>query len=391
MMRISHPVKEHSSRYMRSICLSLWFVVLSLVLWPSPGTAGDMFSGLGDFFSGTKSIVRVKAEFDLSPNDASALDWSPDGKRLAVSGILNPYVKVFDVHNKKLVMTLKKLAGGSHGLAYSPDGRFIAAGHSFTQMIKGVSVMIWDAKTGAIVKSITGPFPVDKPSNSVTYLAFSPDGRYLAVGYMGDFRHAGENIIYLYDTNTWLPLRSLGDARADVHGGLLFSPDGRHIAHGTLGGEIRIWDVASGQLVRAIKAHPDYYIYAISYSPNGKWIASCTQRGASTSDVDKLTGKPIPKKGEYQDVRIWDVENGSLVKRIGNYPWGIWTLKFNRSGSLLAIGTAEKQLQLWTTNGWHLVETVNVQDIPESVSFSPDNKYLAVGAGGIATVWEFKK
>lgn len=379
---------------LRRICIvwsmQLFFALLALAIWPSSGTAGGIFTGLGSFFDDTKSIASVKAEFDLSPNGATAIDWSPDGKSIAVSGILNPYVKVFDVQNKKLVMTLKKLAGGSQSLVYSPDGRFIAAGHVFTQMLKGVSVFVWDAKTGALIKSITGPFPIDKPANSVTYLAFSPDRRYLAVGYRGNFPHAGGNI-YLYDTGSWAPVRSFGDAKEPAQGGLIFSPDGRHIAHGTLGGEVRIWDVTSGQLVREIKAHPAYHIYAISYSPSGKWIVSCTQRGASTSNVDKITGKPIPKKGEYQDVRIWDVENGNLVKRIGNYPWGIWTLKFNLSGSLLAIGTAEKQLQLWTTNDWQLVDTLNVQDIPESVSFSPDNRYLAVGAGNVATVWEFRK
>lgn len=387
-MKISHPVKQHNSRYMRSIFLSLWIVVFSLVLWPSPGTAGDMFSGLGDFFSGTKSIVRVKAEFDLSPNDASALDWSPDGKRLAVSGILNPYVKVFDVQNKKLVMTLKKLAGGSHGLAYSPDGRFIAAGHSFTQMIKGVSVMIWDAKTGALVKSIIGPFPIDKPANSVTYLAFSPDGRYLAVGYMGDSQYAGDNI-YLYDTNTWLPLRSFG-AKENIDGGLLFSPDGRHIAHGTLGGEIRIWDVASGQLVRAIKAHPAYHIYAISYSPNGKWIASCTQRGATVINRDEATGKFIEPKGEYQNVRVWDTGSGNLVAKIGDYPGGVWAMQFSRDGNLLAIGV-KQQLQIWRVDGWRLLGALKLSDLPDLVTFSPDSRYIAVGVGGVATVWEFKK
>ncbi len=388
VMKISDPVKERGSRRMRSIFLPLLALVLALVLWPSPGTAGGMFSGLSDFFHGTKSIARVKAEFDLSPNDASALDWSPDGKFLAVSGILNPYVKVFDVRSKKRVMTLRKLAGGSHGLAYSPDGRYLAAGQAFTQWLQGVSVMIWDAKSGALVKSLRGPFAPDKPANSVTYLAFSPDGRYLAVGYMGDVQHPRDNI-YLYDTRTWLPLRSFG-TNEHIDGGLLFSPDGRHLAHGTMEGDIRIWDVASGRLVRVIKAHPAYYIYAISYSPNGKWIASCTQRGATVISRDEATGKFIEPNGEYQNVRVWDTGSGKLVTKIGNYPGGVWAMQFSRNGNLLAIGI-KQQLQIWRVDGWRLLDALKLSYLPNLVAFSPDNKYLAVGSGVIATVWEFRK
>lgn len=367
----------------------LFFALFALVIWPSSGTAGSTFTGVSDFFGDTKSIAKLKAEFNLSPGDASALDWSPEGKFLAVSGILNAEVKVFDVHNKKLTMTLKKLAGGSHGLAYSPDGRFIAAGQALTQRLKGVSIYVWDSKTGALVKNITGPFPIDKPANSVTYLAFSPDGRYLAVGYYGNFPHPGDNI-YLYDTRSWTPIKSFGDAKAPAQGGLIFSPDGQRIAQGTLGGEIRIWDVATGQLVREIKAHSAYHIYAISYSPNGKWIASCTQRGATVISRDEVTGKFIEPKGEYQNVRVWDTDSGNLVTKIGDYPGGVWAMQFSRNGKLLAIGV-KQQLQIWNVDGWRLFGALKLSDLPDLVTFSPDSRYIAVGAGGVATVWEFKK
>lgn len=366
----------------------LVLVLLCLAIWPSPGIAGNFFPTLGDLFGDTKSIAKLKAEFDLSPGDASTLDWSPDGKFLAVSGILNAEVKIFDLQNKKLTMTLKKLAGGSPGLAYSPDGRFIVAGHAFTQALKGVSIFVWDAKTGALVKSITGPFPIDKPANSVTYLAFSPDGRYLAVGYYGNFPYPGDNI-YLYDTSIWSPVKSFGDAKAPAHGGLIFSPDGRHIAHGTIKGEIRIWEVVTGQLSREIKAHGDY-VESFAYSPDGKRIVSGTATGSTKGHLNQATGKFVTVKNEEQ-VRIWGMDGDKPLRTIEGFTTSVRVLVFSREGKYLVSGSDDKTIRIWDTGKWEVVGTLRTSAEPMAASFSPDNKYLAVGAGNTATVWEFKK
>lgn len=366
----------------------LFFALFALAIWPLSGTAGGIFSGFGDFFGDTKSIAKLKVEFDLSPGDASALDWSPDGKFLAVSGILNSEVKVFDVQNKKLSLTLKKLAGGSQGIAYGPDGHFIAAGQAFTQSLKGVSIFVWDAKTGVLVKSITGPFPIDKPANSVTYLAFSPDGRYLAVGYYGNFPYPGDNI-YLYDTRSWAPFKSFGDAKAPAKGGFVFSPDGQHIAHGTLSGEIRIWGVASGQLIRTIVAHSDH-VESFAYSPDGKRIVSGTATGSTRGHLNQATRKFVTVKNEEQ-VRIFGMANDKPLRTIEGFTNSVRVLVFSREGKYLVSGSDDKTIKIWETGKWEVVGTFTTSAEPMAASFSPDNRYLAVGAGNAATVWEFKK
>jgi len=57
-----------------------------------------------------------------------------------------------------------------YGLAYSPDGKFVASGGG-----PGV-VKLWDAATGQILSSL------DRIEGAVESVAISPDGRWLAAG-----------------------------------------------------------------------------------------------------------------------------------------------------------------------------------------------------------------
>ena len=55
-------------------------------------------------------------------------------------------------------------------VTFSPDGKTVASG------CKDTSIKLWDAQTGALVRTLTGP------KNRLESLAFSPDGKTLASG-----------------------------------------------------------------------------------------------------------------------------------------------------------------------------------------------------------------
>jgi len=53
-----------------------------------------------------------------------------------------------------------------------------------------------------------------------------------------------------------------------------FSPDGRLLASGSWGGTIiRLWDVASGQLVRTLEGHTSR-VHSVAFAPDGHLLAS---------------------------------------------------------------------------------------------------------------------
>jgi WD40 repeat protein len=65
----------------------------------------------------------------LEPQDGPifAVDWSPDGKRVAVAGA-GPAVNLYDVDSGSPVGSCKGHAAGIYTIAFSPDGRTLATG-----------------------------------------------------------------------------------------------------------------------------------------------------------------------------------------------------------------------------------------------------------------------
>src|SRR5262249_947754 len=74
--------------------------------------------------------------------DASALAWTPDGRRLA-SGGFDATIRIWDAATGRQTLSIAAPDGGVLGLAWSPDGRRLAAGNWREQ-----TVTVWDPATG---------------------------------------------------------------------------------------------------------------------------------------------------------------------------------------------------------------------------------------------------
>lgn len=238
----------------------------------------------------TLNGTTVLAQSDLL---ITAVDWSPDGTRIAGVGP-NGLVRVWSASGAPLVDLIGSI-GAVNTVAWSPDGRRVAAAGA-DRVIR-----IWDAGTGQLLGFMQGHEAV------INAISWSPDGIRLASTSIGELytlrtwdvnnfsQLAALQMGNLYDV-AWSPsgfeLAAAGaDARAivisatltgvdrrfvagtDPLGSITWSPDGVRLAAGDGRGIIYIWDVASGQVVTTLQSNTNW-ISALAWAPDKLRLAS---------------------------------------------------------------------------------------------------------------------
>jgi WD40 repeat protein len=111
--------------------------------------------------------------------------------------------------------------------------------------------------------------------------AHSPDGKLLALGRGGE---ADRGKVFLIDPATDKKVRELTPGHQYGATDLAFHPDGKHLASSGRDTVVRIWDTASGKMVKELgkprgRQFKDW-IHAISFSADGRWLAAADMAGA---------------------------------------------------------------------------------------------------------------
>ena len=170
------------------------------------------------------------------------LALSPNGSRFAVR-VGRTEVGLFSTKTTERIGAFRARVGDIAGLAWSSLGMLAVTGD-------GGRVQLWrGGREPRVVRSLRGMGSVNKEPETVTTVAFSPSGRFVAAG---DVNHTPYNVNWRYGTiavGTPRPARCLEDPQEDRLGDLdvSFSPDGKTIAGASESGPVLLYDVATAK------------------------------------------------------------------------------------------------------------------------------------------------
>ncbi|WP_455711605.1 nSTAND1 domain-containing NTPase [Streptomyces iakyrus] len=230
-----------------------------------------------------------------------AAGFSPTGRALAARAIKDGVIEVRDVATGRL---RHNRALGAIRAVFSPDGTRLAIAGG-----KGW-VRIWHLSTGALHTISTGH------GRSVRTLAFTPDGRTLAVVNVED---SGDQVTLLAAATGRTQRTIKPSSRSPLT--LAFSPDGHTLATATVGnGLVETWDMRTGRLQDSFSVSAD--VQSLAFSPDGRTLVTSSARG----------------------VQLWDLATSQPRGTLPTRSPGV--VAFSPDGRTLAIGTGSS-VELW--------------------------------------------
>lgn len=207
-----------------------------------------------------------------------------------------------------------------------------------------------------------GELPYLDVDGHITSCTYSPDGHVLALSLWNGVR--------FFDTTTWsssgVGSLSLGEYERALS--VAFSSDGTQVVTRNQDGTIRIWDRASGQILRTMWVHEDVSpTEAMAISPCGKRIASSSG----------------------QALYIWNAETGERMFEMEGHDEAIRSVKYSPNGSQLVSGGDDKSIRFWDGATGEVVAVWQASFGPVlCLDYSPNGQNLVSGhENGGLQVW----
>jgi WD40 repeat protein len=279
-------------------------------------------------------------------------------------------------------------------VAFSPDGRWLAVGGS------NRTLRIWEVETGRLVQAFQEPYPLDGVSEGcVPRVVFHPAGHLLACVTPRDE-------VRFRETTTWEEWFTIADPPDDsMVKEVVFSPDGTLLAIALYYAEICFWDICSRAPLEYVDL--DHRANALAFSPDGTTLAAVLDRliqlvdvpsrqilGALDSPGDEARAVAFSPNGRVLATghwggatTLWDTASRELMRVLHSDPTvAVSSLAFAPDGSVLAVGDSNNHLRIWDVR--RFVELASFSGAGRHVCYSADGSRMALTVGEGVQIWD---
>ncbi len=314
---------------------------------------------------------------NLGPHEHAiyTLAFSPDGRYLASGGGVLPGAKVtglepgelrvWDLETGKAVLNLDGKSLAVTSVAFSPDGRRLALAAADIRWARRREVKIWDFERGEFLPHFqhTSTATEDTPQvvKNFTDIGFSPDGTRLALVVTGQ--------VCAWDTETGRQVFSLPEQNS-----YFFSPDDGSLLTAAKDGRVLRWDAATGQKRGTVVNSRADRPRCAGFAADGRLLA-----WVPTRDPDLIL--------------LRDGVSGAVLRTLHGHAGAVHRVAFGPAGKQLASVGTDGTVRLWDAKSGrqrHLF--LGHTDRVVALAVSPDGRHLAsAGWDGVVKVWDLTR
>lgn len=352
-----------------------------------------------------KPVCQIKT----AANGIGSMAFTPDGKTLVFRGVSDRVAHLHETETGKELRTLKPVPPGGKGgnifggpgdgtgIAISPNGKTIALPElEFNNQRVSGSVTLFEIDSGKEIRRI------EMPTNGISAIAFSPDGKTLAFN--------THSAIFFKDAESGKEIRQI----RNINGAnlIVWTPDGKSLAVKGRDGVVRLFDTATGNLVRTLGelagprpgnagfvGNPNGAITTdVAFTSDGKTLILGGQhvprfievatgkeqplqggghQGAVTSVLISSDGKTVVSRGAEGTLRVWNAATGIEMRQISE-PAGASSVVFSPDGTTVAFGMNDGNVRLvGILDGKEKSQIKAHQGTIAALAFSADGNRLA--------------
>ena len=286
---------------------------------------------------------------------------------------------------------------------FSPDNKTVATVLVPDGAESKGDVILWDVADSKPGVTFVQP-------GRIAVVAFSPDGKWLAIG--PDGPHSGVNLV---DTKTGKAGLTLPGPAAKTNV-MTWSPDGTQLVLGsTTDKSIRVWNVPENKLVKVYEPEASR-LFSLGFTKTGKLLAAGVPVGDrdGLAIFDVVVGKiektlkghkelieaaaftPAAEKltsvGWDAMVRVWDVEKGEESAIMKGHKKGVRSVATSADGKRIA-SSGEREMKLWDGEKHELLADLGGENSgAKFVTMSSDGAWMvSISRDGTARLWDIEK